>query len=389
MTLPTVHDSNQWMACNASVQAQNLYPALPGEPSESKLEGRACHEIAQTILKRWQSTSAPLDFSDIVGTLSRDGLVITDELYDAASVYVNDIMEYFRLDGVCADVRIEQRESLDEFIEGWYCIPDASAYDARTNTLTVWDAKFGHAIVDVFENWQPLIGALAILKRLALPEDVARFTKLDLRIVQPRGFHRDGPVRKWFVTNTSMHAYRSMLVDALPRVTGPNPIATVGPQCRNCTARAHCDALSRACYSGIDFARELRTHNLGGHNLGVELKLLRWAEDMVKFRMSGIEEQALHAIRTGNPVTFFTAEQGKGRERWIKDTPVEQIIMMGDLSGVNVRGPVQLCTPKQARDKGIDELVIKQYSETPNTALKLVEVNGDKTRQIFTKEDTQ
>ncbi|MNJ70916.1 hypothetical protein D3C77_674080 [compost metagenome] len=63
--------------------------------------------------------------------------------------------------------------------------------------------------------------------------------------------------------------------------------------------------------------------------------------------------------------------------------------MMGDLSGVNVRGPVQLCTPKQARDKGIDELVIKQYSETPNTALKLVEVSGDKTRQIFTKEDTQ
>ena len=48
--LPKVSDANHWMKCHGSVQAQAQFPALPGEVSQSRLEGRACHEVAKKLL---------------------------------------------------------------------------------------------------------------------------------------------------------------------------------------------------------------------------------------------------------------------------------------------------------------------------------------------------
>ena len=65
----------------------------------------------------------------------------------------------------------------------------------------------------------------------------------------------------------------------------------------------------------------------------------------------------------------------------------KMIMMMGDLMGVDLRKPVELDTPAQARKKGVDESVIAAYSETPMTAIKLVEVDGTEARQVFTRNE--
>jgi hypothetical protein len=113
------------------------------------------------------------------------------------------------------------------------------------------------------------------------------------------------------------------------------------------------------------------------------LKLLRRAQKAIEYRLSGLEEQAIHELSNGGLVSYFSTERGKGRERWKKDVPHAEVIMMGDLLGVDIRKPVEMDTPAQVRKKGIDESVIAEYSETPMTALKLVEVDGAKIRQIF------
>lgn len=382
MILPLVHDSNDWMKCHGSAQARNLFPALDSEPSESKLEGRACHEAAQQLLERWRKGGV-LDFSGIVGSLSKDGIVITQELFDAAYEYVNDVAKFCDFNFLNKELRVEQRVDLSRWLPGWYCIPDASAYDASSNTLMVWDAKFGHSLVEPFENWQLLIGAFGVIQALDIPEPVRQAVKLDLRVIQPRGFHRDGSIRKWFVTADRVGHYWNELHRALPIVTGESPPTTFGPQCKNCSARANCDTLLRVGYEGIDFASKLQTHKLTGHNLGVDLKLLRRAQKAIEYRLSGLEEQAIHEIKAGKDVTFYTAQQSKGRERWKKDVPHAEVIMMGDLLGIDIRKPVEMDTPAQVRKKGIDESVIAEYSETPLTGLKLVEIDGDKARQIF------
>lgn len=370
--LPKVSDANQWMACNGSFRAQQAHPPLDVEPSQSRLEGRACHEVAQKLFK-----NEP--FSDLVGSLSKDGIVITDELFDAAREYFNEVWGYCNTHGRLHDLHVEETCPVPGYGD-WYCIPDAwvVATVEGKKVLRVYDAKFGHRIVDPFENWQLLIEAFSICEQFQTPPDI-----IELVIVQPRGFTSDGTVRKWALTYDEMCAYRQQVNETMPRVLDTTPTCTPGPHCLDCSARAHCDTLKQQSYAGVDYVQSLQTHNLSGHALGVELRLLQRAQEMIKMRLSGLEEQALHEIKQGQHVTFYSAKTTYGRKRWKKDIPVDQVIMMGDLLGQNLKKDVELISPSQCTKLGLDSSVISAYSETPVTGVKLELTDEKVIRQVF------
>ncbi|QBZ68973.1 DUF2800 domain-containing protein [Klebsiella phage vB_KpnM_IME346] len=370
--LPKVSDANQWMACNGSFRAQQAYPPLDVEPSQSRLEGRACHEVAQKLFK-----NEP--FSDLVGSLSKDGIVITDELFDAAREYFNEVWGYCNTHGRLHDLHVEEVCPVPGYGD-WYCIPDAWVYVPEVKVLRIWDAKFGHRIVDPFENWQLLIEAFSICEQFQTPPDI-----IELVIVQPRGFTSDGTVRKWALTYDELCVYRRQVNETMPRVLDTAPMCTPGPHCLDCSARAHCDTLKQQSYAGVDYVMSLQTHNLSGHALGVELRLLQRAQEMIKMRLSGLEEQALHEIKQGQHVTFYSAKTTYGRKRWKKDVPVDQVIMMGDLLGQNLRKPQELDTPAQCVAKGIDPSIIEQYAETPVTGVKLEQVDERAIKNVFSR----
>lgn len=374
--LPKVSDANQWMKCYGSVRAQHEYPGLPGEPSQSKLEGRACHEAAQQMFDGVTPDS-------IIGTLSRDGIVITRELVDVARVYVDDVRAIVGK----YDPTIEQRVDLSHIIPEWYGIPDAWYLDPFRDRIFLWDFKAGHTFVPAVENWSLLLYLSGVINKLNLTDDDLYGMTFDLRIVQPRCYTSDGVIRTWTLAYSQFFNAEQRVINALKYVLSDNPRCTVGSQCKNCSARAHCTTLQRASYEGVDYGDALNTHDLTGNNLGIELKMLRRAAELIGHRLAGLEEQALHEIQSGQPVAFFGVKQGKGRERWCKDAPVEQIIMMGDLLGVDIRKPVELDTPAQARKKGIDDTVISEYSETPLTGMKLVEVDSSHVASVFTAQN--
>lgn len=370
--LPKVSDANQWMACNGSFQAQQVYPPLDVEPSQSRLEGRAAHEVAQKLFK-----NEP--FSDLVGSLSKGGIVITDELFDAAREYFNEVWGYCNTHGRVHDLHVEEVCPVPGYGD-WYCIPDAWVYVPEVKVLRVYDAKFGHRIVDPFENWQLLIEAFSICEQFQMPPDI-----IELVIVQPRGFTSDGTVRKWALTYDELRVYRRQVNETILRVLDTAPMCTPGPHCLDCSARAHCDTLKQQSYAGVDYVQSLQTHNLSGHALGVELRLLQRAQEMIKMRLSGLEEQALHEIKQGQHVTFYSAKTTYGRKRWKKDVPVEQVIFMAELQGVDVRKPQELDTPAQCAKKGIDPSVIEQYAETPVTGVKLEQVDERAIKNVFSR----
>lgn len=370
--LPKVSDANQWMACNGSFQAQQAYPPLDVEPSQSRLEGRACHEVAQKLFK-----NEP--FGELVGSLSKDGIVITDELFDAAREYFNEVWGYCNSHDCTQGLHVEEACPVPGYGD-WYCIPDAWVYVPEVKVLRVWDAKFGHRIVDPFENWQLLIEAFSICEQFQTPPDI-----IELVIVQPRGFTSDGTVRKWALTYDELCAYRQQVNETMSHVLDTAPMCTPGPHCLDCSARAHCDTLKQQSYAGVDYVQSLQTHNLSGHALGVELRLLQRAQEMIKMRLSGLEEQALHEIKQGQHVTFYSAKTTYGRKRWKKDVPVEQVLMMGDLLGQNLRKPQELDTPAQCVKKGIDPSVIEQYAETPVTGVKLEQVDERAIKNVFSR----
>lgn len=370
--LPKVSDANQWMACNGSFRAQQAYPPLDVEPSQSRLEGRAAHEVAQKLFK-----NEP--FGDLVGSLSKDGIVITDELFDAACEYFNEVWGYCNSHDCTQGLHVEEVCPVPGYGD-WYCIPDAWVYVPEGKVLRVWDAKFGHRIVDPFENWQLLIEAFSICEQFQTPPDI-----IELVIVQPRGFTSDGTVRKWALTYDELCAYRQQVNETMPRVLDTAPMCTPGPHCLDCSARAHCDTLKQQSYAGIDYVTSLQTHNLSGHALGVELRLLQRAQEMIKMRLSGLEEQALHEIKQGQHVTFYNAKTTYGRKRWKKDVPVDQVIFMAELQGVDVRKPQELDTPAQCVKKGIDPSVVEQYAETPVTGVKLEQVDERAIKNVFSR----
>ena len=370
--LPKVSDANQWMVCNGSFRAQQAHPPLDVEPSQSRLEGRACHEVAQKLFK-----NEP--FSDLVGSLSKDGIVITDELFDAAREYFNEVWGFCNTHGRVHDLNVETPVNVPGY-SNWFCIPDAwvtTDIDGK-KVLRVWDAKFGHRIVDPFENWQLLIEAFSICELHMVMPDI-----IELVIVQPRGFTGDGTVRKWALTYDELRVYRQQVNETILHVLDAAPLCTPGPHCLDCSARAHCDTLKQQGYAGVDYVTSLQTHNLSGHALGVELRLLQRAQEMIKMRLSGLEEQALHEIKQGKHVTFYSAKTTYGRKRWKKDVPVDQVIMMGDLLTVDLRKPQELDTPAQCVKKGIDPSVIEQYAETPITGVKLEQVDERSIRSVF------
>lgn len=373
--LPKASDALTWMKCQGSYKAQQLHPGPPGELSQSKLEGRACHEVAQKLFR-----NEP--FSDIVGSLSQDGIVITQELFEAAREYYNDVWGYCNKYGIPrTEMQVEKPVSLEHHLPGWFGIPDVAVRNTALNHLVIWDGKFGHSLVEVYEHWPMILYAGALIQN----GDGFEPDVIELRIVQPRGFHSEGTVRKWCLTMDELADYLAQIDEALKGVMSDSPICTPGPQCKNCTARAHCDALQRTGYDNIDYVMQLQTHTLSGHSLGVELKLLQRAQEMIKMRLSGLEEQALHEIKQGQHVTFYSAKPTYGRKRWRKEIPVEQVIMMGDLMGQDLRKPVELDTPAQCIKKGIDPAVVEQYAETPSTGVKLEQVSERGIKMVFSR----
>lgn len=370
MNYPKVSASNQWMKCHGSFSAQNIHPPISNELSQSRLEGRTCHEIVQKLFK-----NEP--FSDLIGSVSKEGIFVTDELFDAAREVFNVIGgECNRLNKL-RSLKIEQPCNVPGY-DKWVCIPDAWFYDESSNILHIYDAKFGHRIVDPFEHWPMLIYAFSIIETHNLCPDI-----IELVVVQPRGFTSEGTVRKWALTPDELQVYRQQVNDTVLRVLDAAPLCTPGPWCLDCSARAHCNTLQQQGYAGIDYVQSLQTHNLTGHALGVELRLLERAQEMIKMRLSGLEEQALHEIKQGQHVTFYGAKTTYGRKRWKKDVPVEQVIFMGDLQGVDLRKPQELDTPAQCIKKGIDPSVVEQYAETPVTGVKLEQVNERVIRSVF------
>lgn len=387
MTLPKVSDANHWMKCPGSFQAQREYPRLPGEVPESVLEGRACHEVAQHWLTSpdtvvgWYSkfTGGPR-----VGDLSKDGVVITQELYDTASDYVREVCEYLNTNRIpLTELHVESRIDLSHIVPEWYGYADAWVYNPHTNTIVVWDFKAGHRLVEAVDNWSLVLYAEGIkMEHFPLLSPAPNF---DLRIVQPRGFHHDGPVRTWQYTAEQHMALYFTVAAGVRAAIDDAPPCVVSSYCKTCSARAHCDTALRNAYESVDYVGQLVTHNLTGQSLGVELKLLRRAAAAIEARLSGLEEQAIHEIKSGQSVPFFAIKAGKGREKWRDDVPVDQVLMLGDLLGVDLRKPVQLDTPAQARKKGIDKSAIDQYTETPSTGFKLVENDGSLAATTFTQ----
>ena len=360
--------------CAGSVQAQEKYPQ---EETDSTKEGTAVHWVIASVLDSY--SNGPLrTVNDYLGKTAPNGIMITEEMTEAAYEYVYDVLKLCNTFGILSTLQVERRTKAGVIHADNWGTPDATAFHPATNTLYLWDFKYGHLYVDVYECWQLL--NYAIILTNGMRDD----TKIVMRIIQPRCFSAE-PVREWSITVGELRPYRNRLEMAFIEALSEHPTINSGSHCKYCSARRACKAALRSSEASMDFALNLTDgiRELSDEDLGTLLNKLTRALESIELIKSGIEEAATCRLKIGKHILGWQLKEKKGRTIW-KKSPAE-IIELGKMFGIDLKKPDSVITPKQAADKGIDGAVIDAYSNTPSKGLKLDKDDGTKAKQVFTQ----
>lgn len=345
--------------CTGSHDLCALYPEAPDSPKA--MEGTAAHEVVARFTMGEHVEA---------GSLASNGIAITDEMIEGAEMFCDEIP-----DG--ADVHIEERVAITRIHEDCWGTPDA--WHLRGQTVVVLDYKFGHGVVDEFENIQLMSYAVGVLDTLGL-DDQTHYVALT--IVQPRCFASGGNlVRTWGCLASDLRGHMNRIRAAVAKAEAGDGVCTSGGHCRDCSAIHACLAAQRADESVFDFTATPVPAEMTPAEKGVFLKRVEQAQALLKAMHGGLTEEVEASIRRGVFVPGWDMKPGQGKTGWIK--PVAEVAALGDMLGLSLKKDA-LITPIQAvaalKKMGIDGSIISAYSASTVGALKLVQSD---TRRIF------
>ena len=363
--------AHRWVHCGGSVVMEATFPEEEGEEAQ---EGTAAHEVAAHLLRTGEML--PL------GHVTSNGRVVDHAMLEGADLYANHVLSRLPADKNYA-LQIEQPVRCASIHPECWGTPDVRVFLPRVPSLDVWDYKYGHDFVEVFENWQLLCYVSGELDEILRDHpEIEGHLWVHMHIVQPRSYHRDGPVRTWSARAVDLRPQFNILTAAAARALGAPPAeCRTGNHCNDCTAARACEALQRAAMSAASYAASAVPFNLPAAAAGRELQTLVARREVMSARITGLQAQIEGELRAGNYVPFWQLGFTKPRERWSRS--VEEVAAMGELFGRDLRAAPELITPAQARKAGIAEEVVAAYSFRPKGEAKLVPMDTTDTRKIF------
>lgn len=364
-----------WVHCAAWPMMNQRYPK---PDTQDTLEGNAAHWAFYEMLY-----ARPV----AVGQIAPNGVVLNDEMLEAAALYVDVIDDDLARLGIDRRwLQVEQRINIPTVhAENWgtpdtYFVLQYPAAPGGVAHIYLYDFKYGHKFVDAFQNWQCIDYAAGIVDFDAPGSENWR---VNVAAIQPRNYDRAGPVRRWSVSVPELRTYRATLRNAAEAAMQPNPVATINDECEHCNGRHACNVLQRRGYSAAGASGQSVPVELPSGALALELKFLKRAQKVLNARISGLEQEAEARLKfKGERMPGYRLEDTYGRETWA--VPPEQIIAIGHALGVNVSKPGAL-TPKQALKLGLNEQIVAAYTTKPKTGVKLVEDDGSAAAKVFGK----
>jgi hypothetical protein len=263
-----------------------------------------------------------------------------------------------------------------------YGTPDCWYFDPATNTLYIWDLKYGWGIVEVRNNWQFISYADGILGELSKKyPGIENIATVDMRVVQPRPPHMDGRVRRWVVLAPELKPLVAQASVACHEALSDRAKLQSGDHCANCPAISWCPPGHQAAMNAMDVSFESVVAQ--PHTIDFDLKRIRQAEKRLKNIRVGMEAAATEMIVKGTPLKNWSVDRKQGKKVWSRDN--EEIYVLGGTMGVDLKKPDSPITPTQAINAGIPASVIAGYSRTESSGFKLVETNYKKVQEILCK----
>lgn len=356
-----------WVYCHGAPQLLATMP--PEDDSPASLRGNAGHWGAKNLF--YQHPIA-------VGQVADNGTTLDEEIIASAEKYVAVVQEDLRADPMQM-MYCEQPINIPSIHAANWGTPDFWA--ARPGFIRLWDFKNGFDFVEVFENWQLLDYLAGILDFLNIDGLADQHTVVEMVIVQPNSFHPDGIARRWRCMASDLRGYFNTLKMAADDAMTPGAPVTTGEHCKHCPASGICRANQRAAMNCVDMSEASTPFQLDAVQTGIELRTVQRAIELLKSRERGLAAQSEGFLRGGHAVPFY--EMGRGRSALVwKKTPAE-IIILGQLVGVDLKKPDDVITPTQAKELPIDPAYLEALSERIPGAVKLTPIDPLKVRKAF------
>lgn len=369
--------AGRWVECPGSASMEARYPETEADPAAA--DGTAAHWVVERLLR-----DLPVALND----LAPNGVPIDADMLEAGHMVYEDVTAVLGANWR-KHVVLERRVNMPRIhpsanwgtpdVRGWAPDPETGRW-----ALHVWDFKYGHKLVEVYENWQLIDYVSGCLTEANIDGLTDQVTDVTMHVIQPRAYHKNGPIRRWKVKAALLRAYFNRLEGAATEATKLNPPCRPSPPaCENCRARHACEALQRAAYRAADMAQAATPLDMPPDALGLELRQLKRAKALLEARESGLEAQAAALIRSGTAVAWFAMESSPGRRVWTR--PPAEIIALGQMFGADLAAPVDVITPTQALKRApVLESLLPVYSSRPVGAAKLVPDDGTTARRVFT-----
>lgn len=305
--------ASRWMACPGSVKLSEGLPKPPDSPYAE--EGTRAHECLEKLLAHKGAGITQL----ITKLKKKYPMEMVDHVQDT---YFK-LLDMANADGLeSGDLLVEQRVSLEFLAPEMFGTVD-TGITQPFGRLTVADFKYGAGVaVDPEENKQLLLYALG----LAHQSDY-NFSEVRLVILQPRAFHKDGPLREWTCSMDELLAWRDKFSAAIAECEAPNPKLCPGDHCRWCTAKSVCPELSTKAFKDaqLDFAAVTAPESVGtevvtmkpaselapedlGRILTASVKIKKW--------LAEVEAKAYAACERGAHVPGWKLVAKKALRSW-------------------------------------------------------------------------
>ena len=369
--------------CTAYPSMAAMFPEDEDRPEAR--EGTAAHEVGAALIQGFADTGSPAPWTEFNGKTATNGEPFDHDMYLGAMMYARDVAEAMRTAAVFAgsNLRVERRVAIPRVHAENNGTPDCVVHDKHNRVIHLWDFKYGRVVVEAYECWQLMDYAAGVLDEYGIDGPQDQHYDVVLHVVQPRAFHRLGPVRSWHVKACDLRGYFNQLrANADEAMSGGT--ARTGDHCLYCSARLNCDAYLKATVNVGEVCDVPQTVELTPLQASVLLMQTEDAYARIKSQREALQARIEAGIRQGRAHPGWTMRPGKGALGWTESA--EQIIALGKMMGTPLAKPAAPITPTQALAAGAHPDFVGAYSKPKNAGMKLTRESEALAQQIFTRE---
>lgn len=314
------------IACSGS--AVLSYGVRDEEDDTFSAPGTVAHHVGEGCLQfganpeAWRWIGMPIKINDMSAPI-----IVDKEIVDNVQIYINHVLNSYpdRNQGNSGVEDFIHAPSIHQYFwmacDNWYA-------NFPSRHLYVDDYKHGAGIVvEAVGNVQMRYYACGIMEKRELWDKIDTVT---MTIVQPRGWHFDGPIRSWTITTEELQAWlEDELIPAMDKALVSRD-TKAGPHCRFCPAAGRqCPAILSATEELFTMIEQLRLTEDGQAAKLTPEQMSRFADlqDILKVAGKHVERAIFGALQAGISVTNRKLAEGRKHRAWKDDKKAEQLLV--------------------------------------------------------------